>query len=124
MWQRIWAYFAHEINNVTPLFQSWNQSLQPSILLLIRNYAPPPSSGPIPRTMVDFWRLVWQERPSTIVMVTNLKEDNKKKCEQYWPDSGSSTFGPFKVTLTKQQDFADSCIRTMKVSEREVAPYR
>ena len=66
--------------------------------------------------MVDFWRLIWQEKPPTIVMVTNLKESNKKKCEQYWPESGSTTFGPFKVTLTEHQVFADYCIRTMQVS--------
>ena len=66
--------------------------------------------------LVDFWRLIWQERPPTIVMVTNLKEGNKKKCEQYWPESGSATFGPFKVTIMEQQIFADYCIRTMQVS--------
>ena len=62
------------------------------------------------------WRLIWQERPAAIVMVTNLKEGNKKKCEQYWPDSGSKMFGPFKVTLTQQQVMADYCTRTMQVT--------
>ena len=66
--------------------------------------------------LVDFWRLVWQERPPIIVMVTNLKEGSKKKCEQYWPDSGSKEFGPFKVTLTEQQVFADYTTRTMQVT--------
>ncbi len=66
--------------------------------------------------LVDFWRLVWQEKPPTIVMVTNLKEGNKKKCEQYWPDSGSSSYGPFKVTLTEQLVFPDYTMRTMQVT--------
>ena len=57
-----------------------------------------------------------QERPPTIVMVTNLKEGNKKKCEQYWPDSGSKNFGPFRVTLTEQQVFADYTTRTLQVT--------
>ena len=65
--------------------------------------------------LVDFWRLIWQERPPSIVMVTNLKEGNKKKCEQYWPDSGSTTYGPFKVTLTENQVFANFTIRTLQV---------
>ena len=72
--------------------------------------------GPIPKTTVDFWRLIWQEKPPIIVMVTNLKEGNKSKCEQYWPDSGTKNFGPFKVTLTEHQVFADYCIRTMQVT--------
>ena len=72
-------------------------------------------SGPTPKTIVDFWRLIWQEKPPTIVMVTNIKENNKKKCELYWPESGSVTFGPFKITLTEHQVFADYCIRTMQI---------
>ena len=65
--------------------------------------------------LIDFWRLVWQERPPTIVMLTNLKEGNKSKCEQYWPEYGSDTYGPFRVTLTGQQVFCDYCIRTMRL---------
>ena len=66
--------------------------------------------------LVDFWRLIWQERPPIIVMVTNLKEGNKKKCEQYWPESESDTFGPFTVTLIEQQIFGDYCIRSLQVT--------
>ena len=66
--------------------------------------------------LVDFWRLIWQEKPLTIVMVTNLNEGNKSKCEQYWPESGSTYYGPFKVTITEQQVFADYCIRSLKVT--------
>ena len=39
------------------------------------------------KTLVDLWRVIWQERPVCIVMVTNLKEGTKSKCEQYWPDT-------------------------------------
>ena len=69
--------------------------------------------------LVDFWRLIWQERPPTIVMVTNIKEGNKVKCEQYWPDSGSKNYGPFKVTLEEYQMFADYVIRTLQVNVRK-----
>jgi receptor-type tyrosine-protein phosphatase A len=74
--------------------------------------------GPIPKTVVDFWRLIWQERPPTIVMVTNLKEGNHIKCQQYWPESGGKDFGPFQVTITDEQVFADYTIRTLSVSVR------
>ena len=67
-------------------------------------------------TLVDFWRLIWQERPPTIVMVTNIKESNRTKCHQYWPDSGKAEYGPFQVTITDQQIFADYTIRTLSVS--------
>ena len=63
--------------------------------------------GPIPRTLVDFWRLIWQEASPVIVMVTNLKEDLREKCTQYWPDTGYIDFGPFTVTLIGEQIFID-----------------
>ena len=51
-------------------------------------------------------------------MVTNLKESEKIKCQQYWPDSGSKDFGPFQVNLMKQQVFTDYTIRNLQVKVR------
>ena len=69
------------------------------------------------KTLVDFWRLIWQERPVSIVMVTNLKEGTKSKCEQYWPNSTAENdhFGPFTVTLTNEQVHPDFVIRQLNV---------
>ena len=67
--------------------------------------------GPLPDTTVDFWHLVWQEKPNTIVMVTNLVEDTKIKCHQYWPNTGTQSFGSFRVTITDQKILADYTIR-------------
>ena len=39
---------------------------------------------------------MWQEKPPIIVMVTNLKEGNKVKCQQYWPEAGASQYCTFK----------------------------
>ncbi|CAI8053567.1 Receptor-type tyrosine-protein phosphatase alpha, partial [Geodia barretti] len=64
---------------------------------------------------VDFWRMVWQERVPSVVMITNLVEGKKTKCEQYWPSSGSQDFGPFHVSITHQLILADNTIRTLSV---------
>ena len=72
-------------------------------------------SGPMTKTLVDLWRLVWQEKPQAIVMVTNLKEGDKVKCQQYWPDASNEDYGPFTVTLLEQQIFTDYTIRTFQV---------
>ena len=82
------------------------------------------SPGPLPKTVVDFWRMVWQERAPSIVMITNLKEGGKPKCQQYWPDSGTESFGPFQVTTSEQQVLADYTIRklTVKVCETKESP--
>ena len=72
-------------------------------------------AGPLPKTVVDFWRLVWQERAPTIIMITNLVEGTKIKCQQYWPDSGAQTYGPFQVSITEQTTLADYTIRGLLV---------
>ena len=59
--------------------------------------------------------MVWQERVPSVVMITNLVEGKKTKCEQYWPSSGSQDFGPFHVSITHQLTLADYTIRTLSV---------
>ena len=67
------------------------------------------------KTLVDFWRLIWQERPVCIVMVTNLKERNRRKCDQYWPNNitESENFGPFSIKVIEEQILLDFVIRSI-----------
>lgn len=44
------------------------------------------TQGPMSNTLGDFWRMVWNEGVSCIVMITKLVERNKNKCELYFPD--------------------------------------
>ena len=74
-----------------------------------------PLAAPLPKTVTHFWHLVWQEKPISILMLTNLVEGNKVKCHKYWPDSGSRSFGPFQITVTEQQMFANYTIRKFEV---------
>ena len=69
--------------------------------------------APMHGTITDFWRLVWQEKVQNIAMLTNLMEGRQRKCERYWPESGSEEYGPFMVNLIEEQVFADYTIRTM-----------
>ena len=73
-------------------------------------------AGPLPNTVADFWRMVWQEKAPSVVMITKLIENGKIKCFQYWPDSGSKNFGPFTVAITDQQIFTNYTIRSLTVS--------
>ena len=41
--------------------------------------------GPTDKTTDDFWRMIWQTKARSIVMLCNTVEQGKKKCEQYWP---------------------------------------
>ncbi|PFX15296.1 Tyrosine-protein phosphatase Lar [Stylophora pistillata] len=74
------------------------------------------TSSPTSSTIADFWRMVWQENSSTIVMLTNLVELGKGKCDQYWPDDATK-FGAITVTLHKTETFADYVIRSLIVTK-------
>ena len=81
----------------------------------------PSLSGPLPETVVDFWRLVWQEKVPTIAMLTGLHEQGSKKCERYWPEYGTAEYGPYSVTLAEQQVLADYTFSTLELQFNAVS---
>lgn len=44
------------------------------------------TQGCLPGTVVDFWRMVWQENSRVIVVTTKEVERGKNKVVKYWPD--------------------------------------
>ncbi|XP_057193351.1 receptor-type tyrosine-protein phosphatase T isoform X2 [Triplophysa rosa] len=50
---------------------------------------------PLPNTVADFWRLVFDYNCSSIVMLNEM--DAAQLCMQYWPEKGSCCYGPIQV---------------------------
>ncbi|KAL3199823.1 hypothetical protein MRX96_043749 [Rhipicephalus microplus] len=73
------------------------------------------TQGPKQSTLTDFWRMVWQEGSCKIIMLTNLKEQDKTKCEQYWPET-SQKYGKFMVTLMKTDTQVDFVVREFEIA--------
>ncbi|KAM3914325.1 receptor-type tyrosine-protein phosphatase F isoform 7-T7 [Leptodactylus fuscus] len=70
------------------------------------------TQGPLPETLSDFWRMVWEQRTTTIVMMTRLEEKSRVKCDQYWPSRGTETYGMIQVTLLDTVELATYTVRT------------
>ncbi|KAK7478581.1 hypothetical protein BaRGS_00030180 [Batillaria attramentaria] len=87
------------------------------------------TQGPRDTHVNDLWWMVWQEKATQVVMLTNLIEDGKDKCEEYWPAAGKTqTYGHVTVRGLEVEERADFVIRpfTLKVKgagERQVTQY-
>lgn len=71
------------------------------------------TQGPLPNTVLEFWRMVQQESSTFIVMLTTIMERGRIKCHQYWPQLNeemqlSATFS-IKL-LTETIDSSDSYV--------------
>ncbi|KAF2069612.1 hypothetical protein CYY_009068 [Polysphondylium violaceum] len=45
------------------------------------------TQGPLQNTISDFWRMMWENSCSIIVMLSREQENCRPKCDRYWPDN-------------------------------------
>ncbi|KAF6030557.1 hypothetical protein EB796_011138 [Bugula neritina] len=86
------------------------------------------TQGPLPGTIDHFWRMIWEQNVTMIVMLTQLIERGKK-CEQYWPDTleEPAAYGDLVVTKRAESVLPEYTIRIfdiqMAVKMRSVVMY-
>ncbi|XP_069012829.1 tyrosine-protein phosphatase non-receptor type 12 isoform X5 [Embiotoca jacksoni] len=75
------------------------------------------TQGPLPNTVIDFWRMNWEYNVAVIVMACREFEMGRKKCERYFPLLGEEpmSFGPFRISCESEQTRTDYFIRTLMV---------
>ncbi|XP_061588043.1 receptor-type tyrosine-protein phosphatase S-like isoform X14 [Cololabis saira] len=73
------------------------------------------TQGPLAESFGDFWRMVWEQRTASVVMMTRLEEKSRIKCDQYWPSRGTDTYGTIQLTLLDTMELATFCVRTFSL---------
>jgi protein tyrosine phosphatase len=75
------------------------------------------TQGPTETTIGDFWRMVWQERASCIVMVTRTFDFIRVMCVQYWPagKNREEIYSGVGVTVENEEQLANFMIRTIRM---------
>lgn len=63
--------------------------------------------APLENTIVDFWRMIWENKSRVIIMATDLTENGIEKCAEYLPSSfvidNHVTFGDYQITLKNRE---------------------
>uniref|UniRef100_A0A8C7INP8 Protein tyrosine phosphatase receptor type Q n=1 Tax=Oncorhynchus kisutch TaxID=8019 RepID=A0A8C7INP8_ONCKI len=75
------------------------------------------TQGPLPGTVADFWRMIWETRTRTIAMLTQCYEKGRIRCHQYWPEDNKpvTVFGDIIITKLTEDVYPDWTVRALKV---------
>ncbi|XP_053529058.1 receptor-type tyrosine-protein phosphatase eta isoform X2 [Artibeus jamaicensis] len=73
------------------------------------------TQGPLPNTLKDFWRMVWEKNVYAIVMLTKCVEQGRTKCEEYWPSKQAKDYGSLTVAMTSEIVLPEWTIRDFTV---------
>ncbi|XP_026709169.1 receptor-type tyrosine-protein phosphatase C isoform X1 [Athene cunicularia] len=76
------------------------------------------AQGPKDETTDDFWRMIWEQKATIIVMVTRCEEGKRNKCAQYWPsmENGSATYGDIIVKINGSKTCPDYVIQKLHIT--------
>lgn len=75
------------------------------------------TQGCLQNTVVDFWKMVYQENTHVIVMTTKEVERGRNKCVRYWPDlHGTKEFGKVLVRNVDERPAQDYILRKLEVT--------
>ncbi|KAG3258457.1 protein tyrosine phosphatase, receptor type C [Ictidomys tridecemlineatus] len=79
------------------------------------------AQGPRDETVDDFWRMIWEQKATVIVMVTRCEEGNRNKCAEYWPsmEEGTRAFGDVIVKIFEHKKCPDYIIQKLSITNKK-----
>ncbi|XP_026524087.1 receptor-type tyrosine-protein phosphatase eta-like isoform X2 [Notechis scutatus] len=77
------------------------------------------AQGPLPNTVQDFWRMIWEKKIYTVVMLTKCVEQGRTKCEEYWPNKQSKNYGDLMVAMTSEIFLPEWTIRDFSIQQSD-----
>uniref|UniRef100_A0A8C6ID95 protein-tyrosine-phosphatase n=1 Tax=Mus spicilegus TaxID=10103 RepID=A0A8C6ID95_MUSSI len=79
------------------------------------------AQGPRDETVDDFWRMIWEQKATVIVMVTRCEEGNRNKCAEYWPsmEEGTRAFKDIVVTINDHKRCPDYIIQKLNIAHKK-----
>ncbi|MCL4169347.1 UNVERIFIED_CONTAM: hypothetical protein GTU68_063803, partial [Idotea baltica] len=75
------------------------------------------TQGPLPETVEDFWRMLWEQNSNIVVLLTKLRELIREKCHQYWPNERSARYQYFVVDPMAEYNMPNFILREFKVTD-------
>ncbi|XP_068168501.1 phosphatidylinositol phosphatase PTPRQ isoform X2 [Antennarius striatus] len=77
------------------------------------------TQGPLPGTVADFWRMIWETGTRTIAMLTQCYEKGRIRCHKYWPEDNKpmSVFSDILISKVSEEILPDWTVRTLKVEK-------
>uniref|UniRef100_A0A3P9K2Y6 Protein tyrosine phosphatase receptor type Q n=1 Tax=Oryzias latipes TaxID=8090 RepID=A0A3P9K2Y6_ORYLA len=77
------------------------------------------TQGPLPGTVADFWRMIWETGTRSIAMLTQCYEKGRIRCHKYWPEDNKpmTVFSDILISKVSEEAFPDWTIRTLKVEK-------
>ncbi|XP_048256546.1 uncharacterized protein LOC124121515 [Haliotis rufescens] len=82
------------------------------------------AQAPNKKTLCDFWRMIWENNCTRIIMLTNILENEKVRCEPYWSDSSDLDVGLFAISVTKTAHSAQWTMRELTATLKETGNSR
>uniref|UniRef100_A0A0N4ZR16 Tyrosine-protein phosphatase domain-containing protein n=1 Tax=Parastrongyloides trichosuri TaxID=131310 RepID=A0A0N4ZR16_PARTI len=78
------------------------------------------TQAPLPTTLHSFWTMIWQLKVRSIVMLCEILENGKKKCEQYWPlkESKQQKFGKYTIVNKSKSEIDKGIIKTILIIKK------